>query len=160
MSIARLESTKNVFHEKLTGGWKKFKTRDGKIIEFFVPLGTKRKRRYCPKCKTTFNVCPFEENKRLVHHFLCSNRCKIINGMCQYTYMSKQLGIKIEPPTCGTIVGRHRTCGSCLHFSRKKVNPEQPEIGICKAYPNTYTSRKSTIADTCPKYINRTHKNK
>jgi len=140
---------------QITGGWKEFKTRNGKIIRFFVPLGTKRKRRYCPTCKTTFMVCPYEEHLRLVHHFYCSNRCLATKGKgCPY------LNEKIEPPGCGTIVGRHRTCGSCIYFSRKTINPNQKGLGICLAFPNTYVWKNSQYADVCEKYVNRTHKNR
>jgi len=140
---------------EVTGGWKEFTTRTGEKIRFFVPLGTKRKRRYCPTCKTTFAVCPYEEHLRIVHHFYCSNRCKAtISRGCPY------LRNEIPPPGCGTMVGRHRTCGSCVNFSKRIVNPNQPNLGVCTAFPNTYVWKDSHYADECPKYVNRTHKNR
>ena len=151
MSLLQKVISKLKGKDRTNGGWKKFKTRDGKVVEFFVPLRKRRKRRYCPTCKTTFNVCPFEEKNRLVHHYYCSNRCEIINGLCKYTYISQQTGIKVEPPTCGTIVGKHRKCSSCLHFRKRKNG------GYCKKL-NVYVL-PSTNADDCPHYINRTHKN-
>ena len=152
MSLLQKIISKIKGKDKTDGGWRRFKTRNGKVVEFFVPLRKRRKRRYCPKCKTTFSVCPFEENSRLVHHYYCSNRCKIINGLCKYTYISQQTGIKVEPPTCGTIVGKHRKCSSCIYFRKRKNG------GYCKKL-NAYV-KPSTNADDCPYYVNRTWRNK
>ena len=90
---------------KIQGGWKQFYTSNGKLVRFYVPLGVKRRRGYCPKCKVWFTLCPLEEKLPIYHHYFCANRCKLTpNGRCQYTAMG------LKPPSCGAEIGRIPKC--------------------------------------------------
>jgi transcriptional regulator NrdR family protein len=116
-----------------------FKTASGKEIKFLIPLG-KRKRRYCPKCKVKFTVCPLEQNKHLVHHYLCSNKCKLPKlGKCPYNETEKvsretlqPSKINNHPPSCGTIIGKPRHCKSCKHFRKSNKCKLQENLAILK----------------------------
>jgi len=140
---------------------KTFLMKNNKVISFKVPLG-RRKRRYCPTCKRTFPLCPFEQNQRIVHHYLCSTRCKpTLDGRCPYTIKGT------KPPTCGTLIGRKRTCKSCLHYRKSGKCTIKEALAIRRdglTQPTPITPNNTTYVEpnteACIHYVNRTHKNK
>jgi hypothetical protein len=101
-----------------------------------------------------FTVCPLEQNKRLVHHYLCSNKCKLPKlGKCPYNH----------PPSCGTLIGKPRHCKSCKHFRKPNKCKLQENLAILKdgrtlptptTNPNTKTFTNPNM-EACEHYVNR-----
>ena len=121
---------------KVQGGWKQFYISNGKLVRFYVPLGVKRRRGYCPKCKVWFTLCPFEEKLPIYHHYLCANRYRLTpDGKCQYVAMG------LKPPSCGAEIGRAPKCKSCLYFAKATADTacpiltfHNPETESCELY--------------------------